>query len=883
MIDPNLVKAANTYDAFGRLTQTTLSDKNAVAIGKPTQSAWTKCSAGSCPGGVGEDGNEALAAWRVTTVHAGAPSQVSWFDVLGRPIKQASGNFDESLVATLTDYDALGTVALQSTPYKIGLTTPTFTSTAYDAMGRPTVKVLTGSSLDSANGNQVREYAYSGRTTTVTVRAANRVLDANGNCPSGSGNLCFKISRRSNTLGQLMHTADANNGATDFWPGANGPLVAMTDAEGNRTQATVNELGQRTQSIDPDQGTWKFTYDALGELLTQTDARGAKTTITARDALGRTKNRTIVPPASLPSGMSNAVFADSWSYDPVNGKGLLDTTTRKRGTDPNNPTSGPVVWQEATAYDIQARTKTVTTTIADGGTQTLAYDQTYDTYNRPQTTTYPSNLKVETRYTAYGQRSELRNAETLVSYWVGSTVDAWGHITSDGSANGVAGNYVFDPDTGQATSRSWTKNAAAVTSVAYGYDSFANLRSQSRASNTETYLYDPLQRLTSATRTNGGVTNYGYTASGNLSKKDDYSTNVGGAYSYAPANSLVNLCGPHAVNAVALNAANGSGNATFACDANGNVIGGSTITTASFAADNKPVSITRGGTPAVPDPSCATSIADRLFCRGFQPATPASGGASQTWAYASDGSKVYETSSRGSTWFGRFGYEKNGNTLRHELGPVVVARNGGVDTVTTILSDRLGSTVATVDGAGTNERAYDAFGQVRNGNMTNKSPATLALNSTIHGFTQHKHADDVRLIHMGGRVFDSALGRFLSVDPVIQNPSNTQSLNPYSYIGNNPLSGTDPTGYTACDDVRIEKGGSGTCDFTGKDGKTSRVGYSIGSEKVALGGANNMSAISAAASVGVLQSSGSDAMGRRGRTPRLRDETRSTLAAWRNR
>ncbi|GAC1677009.1 MAG: hypothetical protein NVS9B2_27820 [Steroidobacteraceae bacterium] len=35
----------------------------------------------------------------------------------------------------------------------------------------------------------------------------------------------------------------------------------------------------------------------------------------------------------------------------------------------------------------------------------------------------------------------------------------------------------------------------------------------------------------------------------------------------------------------------------------------------------------------------------------------------------------------------------------------------------------------------------------------------------------------------------------MQVDPIIQNPANSQSLNPYSYIGNNPLSGTDPTGY----------------------------------------------------------------------------------------
>jgi len=48
---------------------------------------------------------------------------------------------------------------------------------------------------------------------------------------------------------------------------------------------------------------------------------------------------------------------------------------------------------------------------------------------------------------------------------------------------------------------------------------------------------------------------------------------------------------------------------------------------------------------------------------------------------------------------------------------------------------------------------------------------------------------------MNGRGYDYKLGRFLGVDPFIQDPGNSQAINGYSYIGNNPLSGTDPTGY----------------------------------------------------------------------------------------
>jgi len=69
---------------------------------------------------------------------------------------------------------------------------------------------------------------------------------------------------------------------------------------------------------------------------------------------------------------------------------------------------------------------------------------------------------------------------------------------------------------------------------------------------------------------------------------------------------------------------------------------------------------------------------------------------------------------------------------------------------------------------------------------------------TPRGFTQHEHLNSIALIHMNGRAYDYNLGRFLSVDPIIQFPANSQSLNPYSYLMNNPMSGTDPSGYMSC-------------------------------------------------------------------------------------
>jgi RHS repeat-associated protein len=64
---------------------------------------------------------------------------------------------------------------------------------------------------------------------------------------------------------------------------------------------------------------------------------------------------------------------------------------------------------------------------------------------------------------------------------------------------------------------------------------------------------------------------------------------------------------------------------------------------------------------------------------------------------------------------------------------------------------------------------------------------------TRHGFTAQEELDNVGLIHMGGRVYDPAAGRFLSVDPVAGQPGNSQAHNPYSYVGNRPLVSTDPS------------------------------------------------------------------------------------------
>jgi hypothetical protein len=66
------------------------------------------------------------------------------------------------------------------------------------------------------------------------------------------------------------------------------------------------------------------------------------------------------------------------------------------------------------------------------------------------------------------------------------------------------------------------------------------------------------------------------------------------------------------------------------------------------------------------------------------------------------------------------------------------------------------------------------------------------------------------------------------VDPFIQFPLNSQSLNPYSYLLNSPLSGTDPTGYVGCGDVSTKEAGSGSCTHTTSSGQDIEVDYEVG-------------------------------------------------------
>ena len=127
-------------------------------------------------------------------------------------------------------------------------------------------------------------------------------------------------------------------------------------------------------------------------------------------------------------------------------------------------------------------------------------------------------------------------------------------------------------------------------------------------------------------------------------------------------------------------------------------------------------------------------------------------------------------------------------------------KSSGVNTLSYLLRDALGSVDAITDSAGavTVRESFGAFGQ-RRGTAWSGAPSAGDLSTinglTRRGYTGHEILDSTDLIHMNGRVYDPFIARFASADPFVDGALNTQGWNRYSYVKNNPLSAIDPSGF----------------------------------------------------------------------------------------
>src|SRR5262249_18754812 len=112
-------------------------------------------------------------------------------------------------------------------------------------------------------------------------------------------------------------------------------------------------------------------------------------------------------------------------------------------------------------------------------------------------------------------------------------------------------------------------------------------------------------------------------------------------------------------------------------------------------------------------------------------------------------------------------------------------------------TDNLGSIVAISDetGAVTRRFSFDAWGKRRNPDGTEDLTSSLGSQIPL-GFTAQEQLSIGSLWHLNGRVYDSLLARMISPDPTVPDAMNGQAWNRYSYVGNDPLAFTDPSGYS---------------------------------------------------------------------------------------
>ncbi|WP_240220542.1 RHS repeat-associated core domain-containing protein [Rheinheimera hassiensis] len=570
-----------------------------------------------------------------------------------------------------------------------------------------------------------------------------------------TANSSLQMRRSYNSLNKLLHTEDANGGHTYYRYNGQGLPIVLQDANGVQLTASYNALGQKLSVIDPNQGNSSYQYNGFGELEQETDANGLAIRFDY-DVLGRQTTRTSYSGSTV---KDSAAFSYDTAFKGLPYQESANGITRTFGYDG----SGQLV-SNMLALD------------GKGFTTRYFYD---NSTGQPTGLRYPNGLTVQYGYTASGYLQQVSNLASGYVYRTITSQDGFGNTLSASLGNGTAQDNQYDSETGWVQSLTAWRGGTRVHDVeCQQYDVYGNIRQVHNhvTGATESYDYDALHRLTNSTYSNMGYTvpiSYDYDAVGNLQQKSDY------ANTYRYGNAQKSLGGNAGANAVRQVVKLNNSTVNFSYDNQGNLLSGDGLSI-SYNSFKQPTQITRGSN-------------------------------SFAFTYGANLERLKETRSGITTYEIDKLYEEESNgNWRIYLSDIAIIKYDATNQhqIRYTHKDRLGSTLTYTDHNGqvTDRRMFDAFGKPRAADGNTLTPPRLQnLALSRNGFTDHRHLDEVELIHMNGRAYDYNLGRFLSVDPLIQDAANSQSLNPYSYIINNPLSGTDPTGYARITGSRIDR------------------------------------------------------------------------------
>ncbi|MFD1661661.1 LamG-like jellyroll fold domain-containing protein, partial [Streptomyces caeni] len=756
--DPDGNIIATAYDRDGRRTGTTL----------PTlaTTAWTYDADGNVLTETDAKGNQ--------TDYA--------YDQLGDQVKRTDPAIDISGTPTrgtfTYSYDLAGNQLTQTSPYgsvthrtydDLGRATSTWgyvytststqtkeeTDTAYNTAGLPaTTTSATGVSASytyDALGNTLTRADTTGDTTHYTYDLRGNVVKTVLPDQSIQTATYDAAGRKTATAQKAPDgTVLASTSAT-YSPG--GHLLSTTDALGHTTGYTYDAAGDLTGQSEPVSGTTSITtafgYDAAGHQTAYTDGNG-NTTYYTYNSLGLPASK------EVPAVTGYTTAADrttTYTYDAL---GELTGQSDPGGITLTN------------AYDALGDLTSQSATGADAPTATRTFDYSLDRHLVASAVdgmseTYGSNAlgDVLTVSGQAGNSSFTYNADESPL----TRIDASGTST-----------YTYDSDGRPATDT----DAATGTTLTYGYNSLSQLTTVTYGSSGDvrSYGYDGLHRETSDTLATASGTTvakavYGWDEAGDLTSKT--TTGVQGAstntYGYDHAGRLTSWTKDGTTTAYTYDGAGNrltAGSTTYTYNARDQLTSDGTHT----------YTYTARGTLASKDSTAYTfdAYGQQITAGSTSYTYDALGRAitagSTTLTYSGTGNMV---ASDGATTYSR---DASG-ALAGESGPT-----GATLAWTDLHGDLVGQFTATGTTL-TGSASYDPWGTV--------TASTLAGTVGYQGeFTDPATGN----VNMHARWYTPDTGGFNSADTVdVPAVGRSADANPYAYVADAPLTGTDPSGH----------------------------------------------------------------------------------------
>jgi len=778
---PNNLPTSWQYDLLGRPKLESRADGTTTT----TTYAWETGISVSVPVEPGGTNIVMEAAYSVTTQSSGTAPVKVYHDRQGRKIRTVAESPSGQAIHRDTGYNALGQVAAVSDSY-FAADTPNYGFSQYDELGRP--------QLATAPDGTKTAYGYAGLVSSVT----NNFGATDGAVESRNQH----TTTHKNAKGQVLKVVDNLGYEIRYEYDAIGNLVKTIDESSNEVGMEYDLRGNKIRQDDPDMGEWFYVHNALGELVTQTNANLQVTTM-EYDLLGRMKKRI------SPEGTAE------WFFDNTGEGGWIGALWREELRD----SSSVLVHRRTHAYDALGRPLLSLQNVDSKWYYTC---NTYDEFSRvasshrfwrPQSIIASgddlspdwNSFESINTYNARGAITKVEDASGHAWWTIDETdFDAKGHLLAYTYGNGVETSNIFDPLTGFLT-MSEAKSAGAtgndILSMQFTFDRIGNLdyRKDWRKFVDETLGYDKLNRLKTST-VGATVSSTTYDEIGNIQTK----TGIAGTYQYGAGNA-----GPHAVTA--------ADGVAYTYDNNGNMLGrsqgGTNISSTAWTSFNKVSTLYNGNdgsefTYGIGN-SRITQISfkdgdgtKKLYLGGFEQTEELTGGSQYdraNWQWTHTETRVFVSTPSGVVGVHvQDEYENIERKYFHKdhLGSIVAVSGAQTSGIAQLLA----------------EYSFDAWGKRRDASTWQAAVVDTSNLETDRGFTGHEMLDHVGLVHMNGRIYDSNLGRFLSADPIVQAPGDLQSYNRYSYVRNNPLTLTDPSGYSWWGD-HVTKWGRDVRDF----------------------------------------------------------------------